>query len=59
LHVSDGNSTLHDDKIDLAGLRLMDTAEESRTRDDQETILARKAKAQKKKVLLLLQLGNH
>lgn len=59
LVASDGSSTLHDDKVELAGLTLADTAEESRIRDDQETILAKKAKAQKKKVNLTHELCKH
>lgn len=57
--VSDGRGFLQDAKLDLTGLTLVDTSEESRTKDDQETILAKKAKAQKKKVLQLLDLGKH
>lgn len=53
LLVSDDSSTLHDDKPDLQGLTLEDAAEENRIRDDHEIALAKKAKAQKKKVLIL------
>lgn len=57
--VSDGRGTLQDDNLDLTGLTIVDTSEESRTKDDQETIFAKKAKAQKKKVLQLLHLGDY